>query len=253
MPPTISLIAAVAVAAPLVWAVHLAIDPDPFASAPAAVIAVSLAVASVVIGTGILISRTRWARPATAGLGMAGLAVGIVTPLDGLSVAAIVVSGLAVAGATGPWMTAWLRKLPAAEAPPRVAALAMVAPALVPATVAGFRFEGLSGFDWALIAVAIAATLGISRAWMPGLWVARIGLPLAGIGTGLAAGLPEGPFIVAVSILASVPSWATTTVHSVQPLVPARGSVTIPPELADPGLLAAAGYDDRGRTIGDSP
>jgi hypothetical protein len=51
----------------------------------------------------------------------------------------------------------------------------------------------------------------------------------------------------AAGLVAAAPSWRREVLLAVQPILPSRGNVAIPPELVDPALLDAAGFDDRGR------
>lgn len=252
MPRTPSMIAAVSVAAPLVWAAHLALDPAPLAAAPAAVIAISLSVTAVVLGAALLIARARWAGAMAVATAAACLGLALVTPLDAGAVTGVALSGAALAGSLGPGLSAWLRRLPSAEAPPRPAALAVAAAALLPGLVAIIRFDGFGAFDWVLCATAAVATLALLRAWPGGYWVARIAVPAAGLTAGLSAGLPEGLIIGVAAAAASAPAWHPAVRLSLRPILPSTGNVAIPPELADPAVLAAAGFDDRGRAVGSS-
>lgn len=252
MPRSPVIIAAASVGSALWWGVHLALDPDPVASGPAAVLAVSLAVGAVVVGIALLISRSRWARPMVIGLSAAGLGLAAVSPLDAGTIGGTVLSGIALAGSIGPWLAVWLRRLPAAEAPPAAAALALAATALLPALVAAVHYDGLAPADWVLAGVAALTALGLLRALPAGLWMARLGVPGAGIAAGIAGGLLVGPFLAAAAVAAAVPAWRPEVGLSIRPILPSTGNLTIPPELVDPGLLEAAGFDDRGRPAGSS-
>ncbi|MCJ7726916.1 MAG: hypothetical protein MUP76_11095 [Acidimicrobiia bacterium] len=252
MPRAPLMIAALSVAAPLVWAAHLALDADPFAGAPSAVLAVGLAAASVVLGVALLIARARWARPMAVATALAGLGLAVVTPIDAGAVAGITLSGAALAGSLGPWLARWLRRLPSAEAPPRPAAVAVTAAALLPLAVAIARFDGFGGFDWGLCATAAIAAIAMLRARPVGLWVARLAVPSAGLAAGFAAGLPDGIFLAVAAVVASAPAWHRDVRLSIRPIVASTGNVAIPPELVDPGMLQAAGFDDRGRAVGSA-
>jgi len=246
MPRAPLIVAVSSVAALLVWAAHLALDPGPFATAPAGVLAVSLAIGSIMLGSALMISRAGWARPAAVAAALAGLSLAAVTPLDAGTVIGLVLSGAALAGSLGPWLAGWLRRLPSAEAPPRNAALALAGTSLLPAAAAVVRFDGLAAFDWVLITAATAAALGLLRGRSIGLWLARLAVPAAGIGAGF-AGLPAGLILTAAAIAVTAPAWQPEVRLSVLPVLPSTGNAAIPPELVDPDLLEAAGFDDRGR------
>ncbi len=252
MPRPPLIVAAASVAAAFWWSVHLALDPAPIATAPAVVLALSSSIGAVVLTIGLLISRARWAKPTAIALAAAGLAVAMAAPIDAGTVVGAMLSGVALAGALGPWLTTWLRRLPSAEAPPRSAALAVASAGLLPALVAVVRFRGMGAADAALAGVAALTALGLLRASTIALWLARLVVPATGIAAGIAAGLPTGPILTAAGAAAAWPAWRSEVGLSVRPILPSSGNVSVPPELADPGLLAAAGYDDRGRPTGRS-
>jgi hypothetical protein len=242
------LITAATVSASLVWAVHVAVDPAPFATGPAAVITISLAGGTVVVAAAALVSRARWSRWGMVALSGYCLGLTAVTELDAGTLVGAAVAGTALAGALGPWLREWLRRLPAAEAPSRAGALALAGLALLPSVVAVAHYTGMNGLDWALVGVASAAGWMLSRSWLAGLWAARMLVPATGIAVAVDAGLPAGPLVAAGSLLASVPAWHPDVSLAVRPIVATR-SVPIPPELVDPGALRAAGLDDAGRPL----
>lgn len=163
----------------LAWAVHLALDPDPFAGSSAIVIAAGIVVYTIIAVVGILLVRAPWGRwIAFATLG-AGLTVGIVTGFD--DAAALVGSSLsllAVGGLSGPWLRVWLRQRPSATAPePKAALLPLAALALLPLT--GFVSpEGLGPALAVLAVSAVVLAVGYARAGASALWGLRLALPV---------------------------------------------------------------------------
>ncbi|MBU1492594.1 MAG: hypothetical protein KJ956_01310, partial [Actinobacteria bacterium] len=131
-------------------------------------------------------------------------------------------------------------------------ALALAAAALLPALVAAVRFDGMGPADWVLAGVAAGAALGLLRASGIGLWLARLGVPVAGAAAGITGGLPAGPILAMAAVAAAIPAWRSEVSLSIRPILPSTGNVAIPPELVDPGLLGAAGFDDRGSPAGSS-
>lgn len=241
-------IAAVTTASLLWWAALVGLGRGPFAAGPAAVVAVTSAAAAVAVGAAILLARARWSRHAAAAGAAAGLALGAASPLGWASAAGIALSALALAGAAGPWLSGWLRRLPSTEAPPPAAAAALAAAALLPAAVALIRHDGLTAADWVVVGAAAATAAAWTRAWGPGLWLARFGLPAAGLAAAT-TGYPRGLAVAAAAAAASLPSWHRDAALAMRPLLPRAESTPVPPELVDPALLAAAGYDDRGRAL----
>lgn len=172
-------ISALVALAGLAWAVHLALDPDPFAGSAAFVIAAGVVVFTIIAVVGMLLVRAPWGRwIAFATLGV-GLGIGIITGLDdaGALVAAIL-SLLAVGGLSGPWLRVWLRQRPSATAPePKAALLPLASLALLPLT--GFVSpEGLSPALAVLAASGPAFAAGYARAGGWALWGLRLALPV---------------------------------------------------------------------------
>ena len=245
VPPAPFLISGAICGSALTWAVLLALAPAPLSPDAAAVIAVTLSGSAVSVGAAMLVARARWSRPAAGLLGAACMAPALALPLGPAPLIATALAAAAVAGVVGPWLHGWLRRLPAAEAPPRPAALALIALAVLPAVVAAAGHQGLRRADWALIAVAAGSGLALSRSRVTGLWATRLLLPGAGAFAAVGGPLPAAAVLAAAVLAAVVPAWHPDVARAVRPVVGVGHR--IPPELVDPALLRAAGFDDRGR------
>ncbi len=249
MPRAPFIVTGLVVVAALTRAVALATEPDPFATSAAAVLAVSYLVFGNVTAAGLLVAKGPWARRVGLLITAGSLVLAVVQPLTTAAVVALIPAGLALAALAGPWLTRrWLRLLPSADGPPPTAVAALVALLILPAWIAVARADGLERPDWLLVAAAIVLAAGMVRALPVALWSARILLPAAGIAAGVLDGMPRGPIVAGGAIVAAALAWAPSVGRSVTPLIREPSpSVSVPPELVDPEILAEAGYDDRGR------
>jgi hypothetical protein len=245
--PSIPLVAATVVAASLTWAVRMALDPDPFASDAAGVIAVTSATLALVAATGILVARGRWSRWLATGLVVLWLGLAATMPLDGLGVAALASAGVAATGLAGPWLGGWLRRLPSADGPEPLVVAVVLGILALPIAVALALYDGLTAAAWVLVGASGVVGWLVSRASLTGLWSARIGLPAIGIWVGSSADLPGGIIAAAAAMAAGAAAWIRPVRLAVDPLSPPPVErVPFPPELVPPEILEAAGYDDRG-------
>jgi hypothetical protein len=253
MPRAPFVVTAVLLLAALGRAADLLLDPDPFAAGPAAVLAASTAAGSLIAATGILVARGRWAR--NAGLVIAGgsLALGAVLPLDPISGVVLAAAGAALAGLAGPWLVrGWLRRLPSADGPPSAAVALVLGLLAFPALIALSRPSGLGALDWALVAATPVLGWALGRGSTAALWLIRLVLPATAIAAGISAGLPGGPVIALAGVAAGVTAWAGAVSRAVSPLIPERvPAVPFPPELVPGDILRAAGFDQRGRRLGE--
>ena len=118
----------------------------------------------------------------------------------------------------------------------------------MPALVAITTPEGVRVGGWLLSGFALLAAWGYSQAWLPALWAARVALPILGVAA--VAGLSwPGALAVGLSVaLLTTLAWAPDVRQAALAGTATPASlVPIPPELAPPEVLEAAGLDDGGR------
>lgn len=231
-------ISALVALAGLAWAVHLALEPDPFAGSAAIAIAAGIVVFTVISVVGILLVRAPWGRwIAFATIGV-GLGVGIVTGFeDAGAPAAAILSLLAIGGLSGPWLRVWLRQRPSATAPePKAALLPLAALALVPLT----GFVSPDGLSPALVVLAVSAAalaVGYARAGAWALWGLRLALPVLTIWA--AIGLTAAGAVILVAAGAGVTwlAWTPSARRAIgQPAPPLPAPRRKPkPSAAEPG------------------
>lgn len=242
-------VAALFTASAAAWSTRLLLDPEPFAAAPAALLAADLALLAAVAVTGMLVAKGRWARGLAVAESLAWLGVGAVMPLDLWGVAAIVAAGASLAAAAGPWLTrGWLRHRPSADGPPVSAVAVMLGLLAVPAVVAVAGWNGLGPLDWALSGMAVVAGWGLGRGSVVALWTLRLGLAPLALAAGIDSGLPGGPAPALAGLALAAASWRRDIGLAVSPIAaPPAARVPIPPELTPRDVLEAAGLDERGR------
>jgi hypothetical protein len=172
------------------WAVHLAVDPEPFATSSAAAIAVGLIIFTLIAVTGILLVRARWMRGLALTVVAVGFTVGIITGFDTWAFLAGAFSLAAVIGLVGPWLDVWLRRRPTPDGPAaKTTTLVLGTLALVP--VVGFAAPG--GLEAAHVVLAVAGVVlawAYTRAWRWALWGLRLLLPVLVIWAGLSSPRP---------------------------------------------------------------
>ena len=233
------LITALVFAAAAAWSMHLAVAPDPFALSSAAALAIGLLVYALIAVAGLLLSRGRWSKNLAIGVIASTVILAVTLDPGAWYIAGLTLSALAIVGLTGPWLTGWVRRLPAAEGPATKAILLVfgalsLVPALGVASPAGLEFpHGVLGGAGVLLA------WGYARAEVWALWGLRVALPFVAIGAVVVS--PWGGRLVLIALVAAVVTlaWSREAQRAVQPLLERLPGprVVSPPqnELGDPG------------------
>lgn len=235
------------IASTAAWTVVMALDASPRPATAVIAMAVSLWTAAVASVSGMMISRSRWARRTGLALAAAHGVIAVIWPVDGWWMAAAGLSAAAAISVSGPWLRGIVRSLPAAAGPPARAVL-------VPLLILAVPFVGGAlGGDGAWFAIAALAALGAGfwfiRTWTGALVAVRIGWPLVALSLAWPIGGAAGVAVAALGVTVSVVAWDESVTRSVIPLVERGSLVPIPPELAPGDVLDAAGIDDRGRRL----
>ena len=216
--------------------------------AAASLVALDVMLLTLVAVVGLLLVRSRWARYLGTGvlLGELALVPALERGAGTIVVAALAAVSLVIVG--GPWLAKSLQHHPAAGGPPLPAVVLLIGLLTLP-TIAGLASPG--GVEPGHIILAVAGPVmawWLGRAHQTGLWAARFGLPIAAAGAAVASPLLGAIAIVIVAAALTVLAWRRDIHIAVSPLAPLPGgSYRIPPELAPPEILGAAGLDDRGR------
>ena len=241
-------VAATIVPASLGWALVLAFGSGPFVVSAAVLLATDLLILGTVVAVGVVLSRGRWTRRSAFGL-LGGQAVlGVFFEVDGWWIAAVLLTVISIGAVAGPWLNGWLRKLPGVDGPSsRVVSLNLGLIAL-PALVAVCAPGDIPVGGWLLSGFGLGAAWAYSQAWLPALWAVRIGLPVLGVVAAAPLAWPGALALGLGVVVLTALAWAPD-VH--QAFFPGTATpvhlIPIPPELAPPEVLDAAGLDDGGR------
>lgn len=214
-----SLVAALTAIAGAAAAVHLVLRPDPFSGPSAAVIAVGIAVYTVIAVTGVSLVRGRWARRLAIVVVVLDLAVVAVGELDLFGWITIVAALGALGGLLGRWLDGWFRLRPSATGPdPLAVVLLLGLGALAPAV-------GLASPDRLTTAHGILGAAGLLLAWayskaqVWSLWAARIVLPVVALPAVLASPWPGALALAAGTAALVWLAWSREALLAVQPLM----------------------------------
>lgn len=212
-----------------------------------------MAVGLVLVGAsaviGVIVTHGKWARRTVATTLVAGLlAMATVEPTI-LWWAGVIASAVALFVTLGPPLDKWTRRLPPPEPlPPAVIALPLIL--LGTPYVAGIvRLDVGWGAAWSLAAVGVA--FAFSRAWVPGLWLVRLLVPLAtGAAAWAASSWWQAAFTIAWGGLATWLGWTGDAHRAVSPLDPQRVQPKpVFAEFAPQEVRDAAGLDRDGRRL----
>ncbi|NNF11245.1 MAG: hypothetical protein HKN74_13275 [Acidimicrobiia bacterium] len=241
------IVAASVLVAGIATSVRLLVSPDALADGSAALVAISVMVASAVSVVGLVMVRARWARRLGLGLMAGQLALALTLEFS--------IAGWVALGATatclmlllGPWLDGFLRRLPAADPLPPASMMLAIALVFVPAGAGVSAPAGPRAMHWVAAGAALLVAWGYARAVSAGLWGARLAVPAALVAAAVQS--PPGGAVVLVVLggALAVLAWLPGSAQAVRPLIPSAPGVAVPPELVPPELLAKAGYDERGR------
>lgn len=246
MPPAPIVVAVTLAAASIGGALHLAFDDGPLSAEAAVLVAGGMIVLTLVAVSGVLLARGRWAQPTAAAVAAGWMAItapGDVTPLAALTLA---VAAVALSGSIGPWLRRWLRHRPAVEGPPPAAVVSLLLLLAVPVAIGLTVPDGVPWHAWALAAWSLALALALARVVPGSLFALRMLHAPACLVVGALIGAAALLVVGTLGISGAAMAWRREVAVAMTPDRPPT-SLRIPPELAPPGVLDAAGADESGR------
>jgi hypothetical protein len=248
VPPAPIVVAASLAVSTIAGALHLAFDPAPFASDASVLVTVGMIVVALVAVSGVLLARGRWSQPVAVAVAAGWIAIVASGDLTWLAAITLATAAITVAAALGPWLRRWVRHRPAVDGPPPAAVAVLLLLLVVPVAVGVTVPSQVPWFGWALAAWSVAAALALARAIPGALLAVRLLHAPACVAAGLASSAAGGVTLGALGAATAAFAWRREVAVAVTP-APGRQSETvrIPPELAPPGVLDAAGADDTGR------
>lgn len=247
--PIAPLVITTLIVAPMVFgAVLLALTPAPFSADAALLLAAGNTILGTTDATGFLLARARWARHLGSALALLWIGLGVVGESRWHSASVVLGAGL-LAAMAGPWSDRWLRRLPAAEAPPRAATALLFALVSVPTLLAISSPTGVTAASWAFAIWCLLLAWAVARAVPGASTAARYAHPAIALALAYPAGRHGGVVVLASGVVGTVLAWQREVRVAVAPLVPPIPGevVRFPPELAPAAVLEAAGLDRSGR------
>lgn len=234
----------------LAWA-GLTVTDGPWAGDSAAVVAVDLVVLGSVAVVGILVASARWGRRLAIVVTTIELMLAAAVDIGAAWWPAVALTGVAMALLVGTGLEGVVRKRPNATGPPARAVVLALGLAGVPGIVAAARPGGLGTVDWIAVVGSAVVTVWYARALPAAPEMTRFGIPLIGVVALVGAGVPAGFAALAACAALTGLAWTADARVAARPLVERGRAVPIPPELAPPEILDAAGLDERGRRKDD--
>lgn len=212
------IVAGLVMAAGFAWTVHLVVAPAPWATDSALAIAIGTMVFSIFAMAALLLGRGRWTRYFAVGLVVSELMITVVADFTRWLVAAVILSGLSLAGLGGPWFKGWLRERQAADSPGlRPLVLSIGAFAVVP-------LVGLAAPNGLEAAHGLAGALGILLAWgyMRGgvwaLWGLRVAMPMSLIAAAISSPAAGSAVLIGTAGVLTYLAWTAEARLAVDPL-----------------------------------
>lgn len=247
MSPGPLIAATVVIAAAIGWSGRLMGGPSPLASGPAAMVAIVAIALSLVAAAGLLFSRRRWSLWLVVAIALGELALTAVLDLStsgtAVAVAVAAVQVAAVMATAG----GWVRPAPNPQGPPPLAVGLLLVLLGFPALVAAVNADGIAVAAVAGAVLVASAAIVYSRSGVPALWALRAMVPLGAALAAAATSLPGSLVVATVGLGLTTVSWSRVVRDAATPLLPLRSpGYRIPPELAPPEILDAAGLDDKG-------
>lgn len=230
----------------LAWSGALIADPAGWDDGAILLIGLGLLSSITVAITGMLLSGGRWARR-TAIVCLAGcLIIALARPIDQWWVAAIALTGAALAALLSPPVIALIRKLPSATGPPDRAVLLIITLLLAPLAVGLGSWHGTNPATLTVGLSAPLAAVWFSKVLPGGLYVARYGWPGMALALSWLQPWRGGVVSAALAALVLLISRDDSVNVAFYPPVETGSTYAIPPELAPQEVLDAADIDERG-------
>jgi hypothetical protein len=229
-----------------IWA-GIASSTDTYADSSALILGAGLLVVVAVSIVGMVAGASRWALRLGLAASASMIALGVLFPLTGWTLASMMLAGASVAGLAGTTFDRLIRQRPPADGPPARAVILSLLLLVSPPLWAVATPDGLDAASLAAVAACWAVMAWYTKAAPGALLAVRVALPAALAVSALFSGVPTGVLIALTAIGVGALGWSVDARIAVHPLAEPGTTVPIPPELAPRDILDAAGIDDRGR------
>ncbi|MDH3731494.1 MAG: hypothetical protein OES13_10310, partial [Acidimicrobiia bacterium] len=225
------LAALVAISTSLAWSILLIVDPQPFASGPAVMLAITTIVVTLIAVAGLLLARSQWAAWLLVAIAAAQMALAVATPIDRGWQAVAILAALALVGLAAAAGRHSQRS--SNSGPPSLAIVLLLSLIAFPALVAVSNANGIAALAVLGSGLMVLAAIIYSRGGIMALWTLRSVVPLGAILASSTTPFPAAALVLAAGIALSVLAWAPVIHSAAAPLAPLRSpGYRIPPELA---------------------
>jgi hypothetical protein len=229
--------------AAILWTVEVAVRPGDFSAAGLLLLGFGLLTMAAVAVVGMVVTGGRWSHVyALITLGLTAV-VAITRPVTTLWLIALLVSAAAAIALLGETVRSGVRKLPSAAGP---GSKAVVLPLLLLAVPVGLAL-GSPSPGWLTAASGIAASLTAflySRVIVGGLLATRVLWPLLSVASAFPLVIPDSLAPIASALAVAAIAWQPEIKAAYHPPVETGSTFPIPPELAPPDILGAAGQGE---------
>ena len=246
---TVSVSASLILLGALLWAVRLLFGPAPWEPQAAFLLAAALVVSNAVNLVAMLLSPGKWVRNSIASLAGAWAVAALALEVDPIWIGAFVAYASGVGIAWSRSLDEWFHQAKPDRVPARATILALGL-LWLPGFVGALGIPAVTAAGWTVAGFGVVAGWAYARA-LPGvLWTIRLVLPILGSLSAVGLPLPAAAGMLAVISALTLLAWTVDARLAASRPAPRRvASVPVPPELTPPGIMEAAGYDRRGRSL----
>ena len=200
-------IGATAFASITIGCLAFALESGSIAGSSAAMIIIGVLGIALAGLSGLILVRAPWARwllVATV------IATTVLASIGGSALfwLALAISGLAVIGLLGPWLTLWVRRQPAADRLGTVPVALIASGAVAPVLVGFAAFTGVGIIHWTLVVSVVASAWAYGRGIPFGIWSFRTFVPLLGLATAALTTTPGAIAIAAGALALGALAWS---------------------------------------------
>ena len=198
-------------------------EPGPISDDAVVMIAIGLAVATLVSLAGILLARAPWGRTGAALVVVISMVLSAIgeTPMMWVTV---VLGMAALVGLYGPWLGLWLRKGKVVDAPGPIPVALTSIGAVAFLAVGLAAWDGISAAHWVAAGAATLGAVLFGRGNRLGLWLLRTAVPALAAWAALSTPAPGSILLAIAGVLVGVAAWlpaARRTTTVITPPLPA--------------------------------
>lgn len=204
----------------LSWSIQMLTNSAPWSGAAPALFVAGTSLVVVVAIAGLLLARAQWSVHLTTALGSTYAVSYVVFETSApFAVVAMLLSALTIVGSYGPWLRSWMRKRPSMLGPGRIPTAMMLIALAAPMVTGLVHPSDLAWVHIALPAVSLAGLWAYAQAHVSGLWVLRVGVPLAASVSLLQSPVTIASTTVAYGVFVSGFAWRKEPLSMVRPII----------------------------------